>query len=586
MPQTNPNNQAEAGPPVYALSPHSPTTQTHLLPLLRAHLPYSLPLLRRIQHEIAHPSPHARILTTLSGLAPASSSGATSEPESEPESKSDAQSIETLPAKPCPCPRACLSVPDAASPVTINTREAGPTCTTCTSVHLAPEDPDDITTTNSKNEANKALPASIPSPASASKAKNQVIENDDEPWLIAYIDLPSGRETQAVVYCNLEHPCHQQKHNPSTVPSSSSSSSSSKNNIPDEKDKQTIKEDLDDDQQDDDDNNNTGKRISALPIPTHSHTLHHIRAQFLALLGYIKSHLLPEYRAVQAAAGMGANGNGNGNAIVKDHQIPPPPDGAYLFGNLHTGVFGSLFSDGGVGYSLPSQSDGTGTGQGIPGAEPEAEDEREFVPEVKVHRYDRVPYVKYLFREGAFAKTKTKTKGDGEKEKGDLPTGFRFSDAQGREGVQRRDLGLVRSRTVIPRSEETLAILPSAAVYRDSSSAAAGSGVAVASVGEEEGEGKKSEAEPESESPIAWAFLGPDGSLATLHVETPYRGQGLAGCVAREAMRRGMKDIQREKEGERWVHANVAMENRASRRVMEKLGGELAWTVTWSVLEV
>ncbi|EIT81239.1 hypothetical protein AO1008_11382 [Aspergillus oryzae 100-8] len=88
--------------------------------------------------------------------------------------------------------------------------------------------------------------------------------------------------------------------------------------------------------------------------------------------------------------------------------------------------------------------------------------------------------------------------------------------------------------------------------------------------------------------PIAWAFLGIDGSLATLHVEPEYRGQELALHVSKEAMRRGMAEgsIWRHcgEEGEAWVHANVSESNIASRRVMEKLGGDIGWTCTTTLI--
>jgi RimJ/RimL family protein N-acetyltransferase len=94
---------------------------------------------------------------------------------------------------------------------------------------------------------------------------------------------------------------------------------------------------------------------------------------------------------------------------------------------------------------------------------------------------------------------------------------------------------------------------------------------------------------PVGEMPIAWAFLGIDGGLATLHVEPEYRGQNLALHVSKEAMRRGMAKggiwRDRDEEGETWVHTNVLASNVASRRVMEKLGGEIGWTCTWTVVE-
>jgi GNAT superfamily N-acetyltransferase len=99
------------------------------------------------------------------------------------------------------------------------------------------------------------------------------------------------------------------------------------------------------------------------------------------------------------------------------------------------------------------------------------------------------------------------------------------------------------------------------------------------------------------EMPIAWAFLGTDGALATLHVEPEHRGRGLALRLSKEVMRRGMApgglfgadnveiaDHQDRLGG--WVHTEVAQYNQASRRVMEKIGGKPLTTVTWTVIEL
>lgn len=95
------------------------------------------------------------------------------------------------------------------------------------------------------------------------------------------------------------------------------------------------------------------------------------------------------------------------------------------------------------------------------------------------------------------------------------------------------------------------------------------------------------------ENPVCWAFLGQDGSLTTLHVEPEHRGKRLAVQVGREAMRSGMSSESRlfELDGDLpqeqgWVFADVLADNVASRRVMEKMGGEAKWTVAWAVVEV
>jgi GNAT superfamily N-acetyltransferase len=105
--------------------------------------------------------------------------------------------------------------------------------------------------------------------------------------------------------------------------------------------------------------------------------------------------------------------------------------------------------------------------------------------------------------------------------------------------------------------------------------------------------------ELENEMPIAWAFLGVDGAVATLHVEPEHRGRGLALSLSKEVMRRGMEaegvfgaknvglvDCEMRGFVEDWVHAEVAGYNKASRRVMEKIGGKVLTTVLWTVIEV
>jgi GNAT superfamily N-acetyltransferase len=103
----------------------------------------------------------------------------------------------------------------------------------------------------------------------------------------------------------------------------------------------------------------------------------------------------------------------------------------------------------------------------------------------------------------------------------------------------------------------------------------------------------------EDEMPIAWAFLGVDGAVATLHVEPEHRGRGLALSLSKEVMRRGMAaegvfgakklgivDEETRAFVEDWVHAEVAGYNKASNRVMEKIGGTILTTVLWTVIEL
>ncbi|RAH63973.1 uncharacterized protein BO66DRAFT_433005 [Aspergillus aculeatinus CBS 121060] len=360
-------------------------------------------------------------------------------------------------------------------------------------------------------------------------------EEEEEPWLTAYIDLHAGRETQVVIYSSAEAD--------SSVDVDVSLPSSVHAPGPKSTGTET----------------GTGSQRS-LSLLSSNHT-QTIRRQLLALFQHIKTHLLPAYTAHLAAAGPVTT-----TATKTDHQLPPPPPQAFLIGNLHTGLLAVLLAG-------PTPTSTETDEHALAAVYTSGVGSASFVPGLKVHRYDHAPYVKYLFgreevvcpRDGDCGGSSAATGRDG----------FRFHTRDGRQGVQPQHFALVRSRTVIPRSDATLAMLPGAAVYAPTAGAGDGG----------------------TENPVAWAFLGPDGSLATLHVEAEYRGQGLAGRVAREAMRRGMVEDGRwwngngngeeDKTGEGMlVHTNVAMGNGASRRVMEKLGGKLGWTVTWTVVEV
>ncbi len=104
---------------------------------------------------------------------------------------------------------------------------------------------------------------------------------------------------------------------------------------------------------------------------------------------------------------------------------------------------------------------------------------------------------------------------------------------------------------------------------------------------------------------VAYAFLGKDGSLGSLEVKSPHRGKGLAGQLSRELFRRqaetfsyvsrvndeaapGIEDMANDsqrlgrEDREGWFsHADVGVENAGSKRVMQKLGGEIMWRVCW-----
>ena len=123
--------------------------------------------------------------------------------------------------------------------------------------------------------------------------------------------------------------------------------------------------------------------------------------------------------------------------------------------------------------------------------------------------------------------------------------------------VRPSDFALVRSRTAIPRRDRTLKILPSVALYDTTNSSGS----------EEAGD----------EAPIAWAFLGPDASLTSLHVEPEYRGRGLAKAVTNKLFTESMQSFGREA----LAHSDVALDNKESTGVALSLGGKPGWQVYW-----
>ncbi|KAH8194032.1 hypothetical protein TruAng_011801 [Truncatella angustata] len=118
--------------------------------------------------------------------------------------------------------------------------------------------------------------------------------------------------------------------------------------------------------------------------------------------------------------------------------------------------------------------------------------------------------------------------------------------------IGREDTGLVISRSKISRKEKTLVLLPSMAIKL--------------------GDG----------TPIAWAFLGTDGSLMSLHCEEQHRGQGFAKAVASKLMRHHLKDFG----SDGYCMADVAPDNAQSQAVCRSLGGKVMWTSSWSRIDL
>ncbi|KAK0731723.1 hypothetical protein B0H67DRAFT_476440, partial [Lasiosphaeris hirsuta] len=78
-------------------------------------------------------------------------------------------------------------------------------------------------------------------------------------------------------------------------------------------------------------------------------------------------------------------------------------------------------------------------------------------------------------------------------------------------------------------------------------------------------------------TPVAWAFLGYDGTLMTLHVEEKYRDRGLAKAVACRLMRNHLNVYG----DDGWGAADVFDGNLKSQAVCRNIGGKLSWPSSW-----
>ena len=127
-----------------------------------------------------------------------------------------------------------------------------------------------------------------------------------------------------------------------------------------------------------------------------------------------------------------------------------------------------------------------------------------------------------------------------------LPEGLRWGE------MRKQDIDLVKSRTSIPRTTRTLMSLESVGVF-----------------------------ERETDVPVAWTFLGLDGSLVTLHTEEGWRGKGIAKAVAAKLFRQYAPGIAVDDEGSPWSHADVYVGNIPSESVCKSLGGKALWKCFW-----
>ncbi|KAG9241178.1 hypothetical protein BJ878DRAFT_545515 [Calycina marina] len=134
----------------------------------------------------------------------------------------------------------------------------------------------------------------------------------------------------------------------------------------------------------------------------------------------------------------------------------------------------------------------------------------------------------------------------------DLPVGRELPVELHWSTVRWEDIPLVLSRTNIPYTTAMFKPLPSVAIATSTG------------------------------RPVAWGFLGPDGSLKALHCEEEYRGQGFAKAVSLKLFRENAETLVKD----RLFHADVATYNLQSQGVCKSLKGTIRWSCCWAEISV
>lgn len=132
--------------------------------------------------------------------------------------------------------------------------------------------------------------------------------------------------------------------------------------------------------------------------------------------------------------------------------------------------------------------------------------------------------------------------------------------------LEKQHYALVRSRTEIARQDLTLSGLRHLAIFPASA-------------------GSESEAEAPPPAPIAWAFIGLDGSLTSLHVEESHRRLGLAKALTIKLFHEAMGVFWGDGV-EKLAHGNVAVGNEKSAGMCRSLGGVDVGEVFWVKVDV
>ncbi|OAG09055.1 uncharacterized protein CC84DRAFT_1142240 [Paraphaeosphaeria sporulosa] len=133
----------------------------------------------------------------------------------------------------------------------------------------------------------------------------------------------------------------------------------------------------------------------------------------------------------------------------------------------------------------------------------------------------------------------------------DLPEELRWGE------MREQDIAIVQARTSIPRTARTLLSLKSVGVF-----------------------------EIATDKPVAWTFLGLDGSLTTLHTEPKWRGKGIAKAVAVKIFKEHAPGLAVDDEQNAWAHADVYVGNVQSESVCRSLGGKPSVKILWVRVDI
>ncbi|KAF2705257.1 hypothetical protein K504DRAFT_460518 [Pleomassaria siparia CBS 279.74] len=135
--------------------------------------------------------------------------------------------------------------------------------------------------------------------------------------------------------------------------------------------------------------------------------------------------------------------------------------------------------------------------------------------------------------------------------KKDLPQGLRWGE------MTKEAIDIMQATATIPRTTSTLLTMERVGVFDEKTGL-----------------------------PIAWAFLGLDGSLVSLYTDQAYRGKGVAKAVAGRIFSEFVPGLAVDQAGNAWAHADVYEGNIQSASVCQSLGGVATWKEYWVRIDI